>query len=362
MGGKEESGDENVARKRNKTMTGYLRSVSVAVRQSTGVVIPVFLPRNSDVTVSEPLVRDTVEALIREVEKPAMICLSVDGSNRGQSLAQKLSEDFGVSTVFSDRSRGKLSALRKGMQILLANSNLRYFATVDQDGDHFANELPNFLRAIQHVETSTSSDKALVLGRRISRHRPLGFKRGELEDLADRILLDSLYYRAATTGCPLPLQFAATLDEFPDFHSGYKLFTRPTASDVFTGEPQLCGVSEDCYYRHACEAVMTVEALENGACLTVVNRSTFDEQPISVFGSLDRQRLVADKIIWPCKRLEIPPAFVSQWLQNHLPRILLGTLLPEGREELLKIRDLILSAFGISPDAQEPDIIRMPFV
>jgi len=245
------------------------------------------------------------------------------------------------------------------VRVLLRKADLEYVAVVDQDGDHFANELLNFIRAAQHIARHVGDDRIMILGRRISRHRPMGFLRGELEELADRVLLDALLYHAAVTNHPLRLEYAVALDEFPDFHSGYKLFGRSIAEHVFLKEPQLAGVSETCYYRHACEAVMVVEALEHGAYLGVVNRSTLNEQPISAFGLLDRSQLVADKIIWPCKRLNIPLPFVKQWMANHNPRLLLHTLAPDGREELERIRHLVIAAFA-GEQGGEPEPILQP--
>jgi hypothetical protein len=210
------------------------------------------------------------------------------------------------------------------------------------------------VRGALHIAAHTGDDRVLVIGRRISRHRPMGFLRGELEEFADRILLDALAYHAAITGRPLRLEFTTTLDEFPDFHSGYKLFSRRTAEEVFLTDPKRAGVTEDCYYRHACEAVMTVEALEHGAYLGVVNRSTFNEQPITTFGLLNLSRLVADKIIWPCKRLDIPAPFARQWMANHAPRLLLNTLAPAGQDELARIKEHVLAAYGQEPDDGPP--------
>ena len=190
--------------------------------------------------------------------------------------------------------------------------------------------------------------------------RPLGFLRGELEELADRLLLDALRYDAAVSGKPLRMQFTATLDEFPDFHSGFKLFTRSAAEKVFLSKPERAGVSEEGYYRHAVEAVLAVEAILAGACIGSVNRSTLDEQPVSAFGLLDRRQMVADKIIWPCKRLRIPARFVAQWMTNHLPRLTLGSYLPEGRGELLAIRRLVLKAFGLVPSKSESCVFDRP--
>ena len=118
--------------------------------------------------------------------------------------------------------------------------------------------------------------------------------------------------------------------------------------DVFLKEPILCGVSQNAYYKHGVEAVMTVEAIKSGAYLVVVNRSTLNDQPLSVFGLLDRIQVTTDKIVWPCRRLGVPSNFVIQWLRNHMARLQLGTLAPQGKDELRQIRQLILQRIGSS--------------
>lgn len=339
---------------------GYQRTIRCAshmMRQRTGVVIPVYLPEGVDIRRGRALLEDTAEAYCTQVADPATVCMSVDGESNGAGFARELVERLGASCHVAPINRGKLAAAIDGVRVLLANPGLRYVAIVDQDGDHFANELPNFIRVAQHIATCVGRDHTMVLGRRVSRHRPLGFYRGELEEFADRILLDTLFYNAALTGRPLRLEYAATLDEFPDFHSGYKLFSRSLAEQVFLGERQLAGCSPSCCYRHACEAVMVVEALEHEGYLGVVNRSTFNQQPISTFGLMDMVQLVADKIIWPCKRLRIPLPFVKQWMANHSSGLLLSTLSPNGVELLDKIRCRVLAALAGKPNADgEPDL------
>jgi hypothetical protein len=324
-------------------------SVSAAaeqMRHHTGVVIPIYLPESIDRKQGATLVEQTVAAYCQQVSDPAAICLSVDGEPFGGHLAQELACRYGTSLSLAPVNRGKLWAVRDGVRALMARADLAYVAVVDQDGDHFAHELLNFVWAAQHIEANGGSDRVLVIGRRSSRHRPMGFLRGELEEFADRVLLDALAYHGAISGIPLRLEYAFALDEFPDFHSGYKLFSRAVAEDVFLGEPRLEGVTEDCYYRHACEAVMTVEAMLHGGYLGMVNRSTMNEQPITIFGLFNLTQLVADKIIWPCRRLGIPVAFVRQWMSNHTTRLLLLTLAPEGREELMRIRRLVLATLS----------------
>ncbi len=77
-----------------------------------------------------------------------------------------------------------------------------------------------------------------------------------------------------------------------------------------------------------------------------MDRTTFNRQPVTAFGLLDRAELTADMILWPCSRLGVPPKFVQQWLDNDLPALLLGTLVPEGRQELEGVYRRVMAALG----------------
>ena len=65
---------------------------------------------------------------------------------------------------------------------------------------------------------------------------------------------------------------------------------------------------------------------------------------------MHRQSLVAHKMIWAVKRLGVPAEFARQWYDNHLPRLLLGTIVPAGQQELLDIRRLFLAGLGLPDD------------
>ncbi len=330
------------------------------LRNRTGVVVTVHIPDGMNADDATRALTDNVVLLCEQVSDPQRICLSVDGAACGQEVASDLASRFGMRQITAEKPLGKLQGARLGVDHLLDDPALEHVICVDQDGDHFANELLNMVRAAEAIREQARTDRITVLGQRSSMHRPMGFLRGELEELADRILLDALTYHAAVTGKPLRMEHAFTFGEYPDFHSGYKLFTRPVAEAVFRSAPNLANTSELCYYRHAVEAVMTVEALEAGAYFGVINRSTFNEQPVSAFGLMGRERFMADAIIWPCKRLDIPVTFVRQWLDNHLPRLLLDTFRPDGGNELQTIRQLVLEAWG-EGDAP-PSLMRAPFV
>lgn len=344
-------------------LRGSAAAGAAALKGQTGIVIPVFFPDGGggreDIAVE--LLTDTVLSCLEGVETAQSVCLSVDGVRHGAEIATDLATRFGVSVVVADANRGKLWALRHGMDELLLRPQLQYFAVVDADGDHFPYELITMLRCALLLRAREQGAEVFVLGSRRSRHRPLGFLRGEMEEIADRVLLDALHYDAAISGRPLALEYATAIEEFPDFHSGFKLFSRSTAQAVFAQEPSFCGVSEDAYFRHGCEAVMSVEAIRSGARLAVVSRSAMNEQPVSSFGLLERTRLVADKIVWPCKRLAVPAVFVDQWLRNHMPRLLLPTLVPQGKQELVQIRRLVLEDLGFEGSMDEMSG-RSPFI
>jgi hypothetical protein len=341
----------------------YVQRAIEIVEHATGVTIPAYFRPETDPVYAAALLRATVHMFTRLVAEPKAICLSVDGAGLSLEVARTVASEFGAQLVHAEPNRGKLSSVRNGMMRLLQNPDLRYLAVADCDGDHFANELLNFVRCAEAVTAQMQTERVLVLGGRLSVHRALGFLRAEQEELANRMLLDALQFDAVRTDRPLSLQYATLANDPPDFHSGYKLFSRETAKEVFLPEPDLAGCDESACYRHACEAVMVVEALQQGALLATINRRTFDEQPISSFARLDRSQLSADLIIWPCKRLKIPGHFVEQWLANHLPRLLLGTLVPQGRAELLAIRNLVLHAFDRPlPTQGQDDIFRLPFI
>lgn len=330
------------------------------LRNRTGLVVTVHIPAGMNADDATRALTDNVILLCAQVADPQRICLSVDGAECGVEIAAALAHRFGLRQITAETPLGKLQGARLGVDHLLEDDALEHVICVDQDGDHFANELLNMVRAAECIREQARTDRITVLGQRSSMHRPMGLLRGELEELADRILLDALTYHAALTGHPLCMEHAFTFGEYPDFHSGYKLFSRPVAEAVFRSEPNLAGTSPVCYYRHAVEAVMVVEALEAGAYFGVVNRSTYNEQPVSAFGMMHREQFMAHAIIWPCKRLEIPVDFVRQWLDNHLPRLLLDTLRPDGGNELQAIRRLVLDAWGEGNTPPSP--MRAPFV
>ena len=319
--------------------------------EATAVVIPSYFPPNAEFDLAFSLLDATVEGCCRQLGNPRRVCVSVDGANPASQASAAMEQRHGIRRTILPVNQGKLAAVQAGMRELLDDPGIRYVAALDQDRDHFPNELLNLVRLVHHIEAVKATDRVLVIGSRTSRHRPMGFLRGELEELADRMLLDALFYHAAIREAPLALEFAVE-EEFPDFHSGYKAFTRPLAQILSERRFEAtAGDDGGGILRHAVEAVLTVESVMAGAVLGTVNRRTTNEQPVSSFDLMHRARLTADMIIWPFRRLEIPGVFAAQWMDNHLARLRLMTL-EDGKREALAVRALVRAAFDLADDAE----------
>ncbi len=120
-----------------------------------------------------------------------------DGStDNTQSI---LDEIEGITVVNYPKNRGKGYALKKGFQKALA-MGFAYAITLDSDGQHYANEIPQFLKANQEYPHS------IIVGAR----RLEGVVRSAGTRFANRF---SNFWFHVQTGCGLP-----------DTQSGYRLY------------------------------------------------------------------------------------------------------------------------------------------
>ena len=108
------------------------------LRNSTGIVIPVYLQPGNRESGEATLLEDTARAFGRQVNNSRHICLAVDGEGFGDEQVETIARRTNVKFAVASCNRGKFNAVRVGVQALWGDS-LKYFAVVDQDGDHFAN-------------------------------------------------------------------------------------------------------------------------------------------------------------------------------------------------------------------------------
>ncbi len=320
------------------------------LRPRLGMVIPVWYnPAEPDEAMAG-LLRLTLAdcALFMPLDR---VVLVVDGSPRIARIARAERDrwlrgnETAPELILEEENRGKEHAVTRGMQWLLRERpEVDLLCVRDADADHFINDLPNLARAALHIAREADNPRVLVIGRRGSLHRPMGWLRGELELLQDRVLLDALRFALARQGRALDLRFCAGVDTVPDFNSGYKLYTRAAAEQIFAdpGAEMRC-LKPDEFWRYGAETISIVHGVLSGAVLGEVRRMTFDGQPTSTFhtGAEARLRWYSGVIAWIFCRLEIPVEIARAILDNQVTACPMMTM-GQASEELRAIRDAVL--------------------
>ncbi|NLD72364.1 MAG: hypothetical protein GX649_06565 [Chloroflexi bacterium] len=319
-------------------------SAQEALGRATGVVVPAYF----SAAPPDDLVRRLLWMTLGDCHHYLpleQVWVVVDGDERTARLAGEVQEALrgrlGASfhLVPLAENGGKFRAVREGARgLLAAHPDLRYIAVRDGDGDHAISDLPALLRAAEEIAAGRDDTNVLIAGARASRHHPMGWVRGELEAILDRVTIDALAYHLARRGRALDLAYVAGANGAPDLSSGYKVYGRQAAEYLF-GEapPQYASLSKRDYWRYGPETVPVVEAVLAGATLGEAARLTFNGQPTSSFGDFAVVALYGELLAWVWTRLGIPPDVAACLYDNAACRALLGTTAP-GAETLDTVR------------------------
>jgi len=300
------------------------------------------------------------------------ICVVVDGDPRTARLAdelrQRLLRKHGATFTLIPlpENRGKLWAIKEGITALLAeHPSMSYVVIRDGDGDHAISDMPHLVRAAAYLAEAYGHSRVIVIGSRRSRHRPMGWVRGELEALLDYVTLSALSYHLAGQGRALNLSHCLGQGAVPDLSSGYKVYGRQIAEELFIGhEPHLeCLRTED-YWHYGPETVTVVEGILADAVLAEAQRLTWDGQPTTSFGEFRHVSLYGELLAWVFSRLRIPLAVAAQLYDNYVPTMPLRTTV-EGSQLLASLRAYALekvSAYAGVAEAIPPPKPTLPFV
>jgi hypothetical protein len=319
------------------------------VKDIAGMVVPAWFSRKTTTALAERLLALTLDNYEQYV-RAENVCLVVDGDKRSLRIARKVQKALAKGGVAFDvlcleENRGKHYAVKEGVLRLMRNRGIEYFVVRDCDADHFICDLPNLVRSAHHISVSEKTDRVLVIGRRIDRHRPLGFFRGEMEELCNRVMLDSFNYWLARRGRVFNAQYYAPYGNVPDFKSGYKVYSRGLARRIFTRQPRLLCLEEKDYWRHGAEPIVMIEAVVAGSTIGEMNRTTFDVQPTTTFTESSAMDMHVKTLAWMFCRLGIPLACAEQMFDNHIPRLLLVTD-TAGRKQLDVLKRDTLSFYA----------------
>jgi hypothetical protein len=249
---------------------------------------------------------------------------------------------YPVPTPCTEQNKGKGGTVTYGIDYLLSNSTVDYIVTVDADGDHFINHVPNLVRLASQMRTELHDDNIAVVGGRVNVHRPIGFARGEYELLINDVIWHALQYYLAGEGKVINMGYFAQHGLIPDCHSGFQLYTRKSARIALEG---LINTTREMpeldMMRHGAETVPIVEIIATGGTVGQVNLMALETQPMVTSKSVSRVVRYANKLIWMFTRLGIPFTSAKKLLDNAIPRTL---LYKDGHyiEELMLLRKQVL--------------------
>jgi hypothetical protein len=315
------------------------------MRRSLGMLIPVWFPP----TLSDDEVRDNLLDTLHDCEHFLPwehAVLVVDGDARSYAVVQDLQSSCrqrhgqAFNVIYCTENGGKGAAVFRGTQWFLEKDGLEYLTTRDADGDHALNDLVNLMRLALALRASESTDKVIVVGRRNHPHRALGWMRGELEALLNRVLVDAVRFALAQRQQVLNTRYFSLAGEYPDLNSGYKIYSRRVCELMVERKwerPPWVGPE---IFRYGVEAVPFVEGAMAGGIVGEITRLT-QEPDFSSHGAFARPETNGSVLLWTFVRLGIGVLQAAAILDNHLLRPTLWTD-PQGKASLLELRRYVL--------------------
>jgi len=300
-----------------------------AMRKEVAVVVPVWFPEKLDDESARLLLSATLEDTGSYLEWPRTKVV-IDGSDRWARVARAVRDEIRsrcgatFDLIETERHGGKGYAVKVGIEHTLTSDTTAYVAVWDCDGDHLANELMTLYRVAKHIETEQRTNKVLIVGRRADLHASLGYLRGQLELMMNRVIIEGLKYHLARADRVLDTAYCAVYGADIDIHSGYKLFSRELAVLYLRTREWYRSVVPGCdLYRWGVEAVPFVESILAGATVGQAERSSYVEQPATGHTGFAAEQVVAGVIGWAMARLDVPTHAVGRIIANELPRLML---------------------------------------
>ncbi len=327
------------------------------LRRSLAMLIPVWFPAS----VSPAQIRDSLLATLYDCEHYLPwehVVLVVDGDERSHRIVQELQatrkhrHGCTFDVIYSVENRGKGSAVCRGAQWFLEKRGLDYLTIRDADGDHVLNDLLNLMRLAMFLRATEATDHLIIIGRRSDPHRALGFIRGEFEALLNRVLIEAVRFALAQQQRVLKTRYFSLAGEYPDLHSGYKLYSRSICELIVQYPWERPPWVDADIYRYGVEAVPFVEGVLAGAMVAEINRLA-QEPRFTGHGAFARPEPNGTVLLWTFLRLGIDANQAIALLDNHIPRLTLWTD-PQGKETLLELRRCVLEGLLASAQAASP--------
>jgi hypothetical protein len=334
-----------------------------SLRANTAVLVPVYFPPDTPEDAILKFLQRVLLDTFAFVE-PTRTLFVCDGEQPAWQIINDLAGtcEPPFRTLLQMPNGGKGRALVVGIRELLKDEGTSFVITRDCDGNHFAWDMPRMMAVAQWLRGVRAAQELVVVGGRSDRARALGMVRAEVEELLNRLTLASLkYHLAKERGEVLADIFSSTHGNSPDFHSGYKLYSRGVCRRMCELPWESYGSgNKETVYRYGMELVPFVEAVLMRAHVVEIPRLGH-VQRVTGHGAYERPEVVAELASWVFSRLDLPTDQAARVLDNTLPALKLLQD-PEGRERLSEIRRLSLKLLATSRCEPVPEshLPRLP--
>jgi len=330
-----------------------------AIRQTTGMVVPVwFAP-----TISPEQVEGLLAATLEGWDVfllPERVVLVLDGCEwclKPLKRVQKALRGDGWTILMLERNTGKGGAAVAGIRQLIEVGEPNYIVVRDSDNDHWLSDLPRLWQLGRLIERERQTDFFIVIGRRNALHFPMSFTRGEWEKITDEILLETTKFALAQEGKVPDLTYCAfhTPDP-PDFMSGYKLFTSRSARFACQVMDEEHGRFPDLdLMRFGWEGVPSLSLLLADGFVGEITRVTYRRQPVTGYGDEASADLYGRQILYAFRRCGLNGEPARVLFDNVIRRSLLWTQQPQ-RTTLLEVRRKILTELGAFSEPADEEV------
>ena len=282
------------------------------MRESLGAVVPIWFPETTSVDEMLGYLRQ-VTGDVEAYSRPRHVLLVVDGCPRAFEPTLRIADEVGARcgepcrVEVMPENQGKGGAVAWGLELLLADPKIELLAARDHDGDHDVHDLPRLVRRLLDVTAREETDNVFAVGSRPSPQMGLGWVRGEYELLLNRALVEAVNARLAADGRRVDLRYSLSGARYPDFQSGYKLYTRHTAHEnieIIRAAHEADPAARVMHWGG--EFVTAAELLARGAIPVEVSRATYDEQPQTTFDERDRVEAFGRQFVWLFRHLRTP--------------------------------------------------------
>ncbi|MFN3651810.1 MAG: hypothetical protein ACK47B_19720 [Armatimonadota bacterium] len=315
-----------------------------------GIVIPAWYPAATPAPEIEKLLLTTL-ADAASCAAPADVVVVPDGCPAALEAAERLRESMGPAwgapfeLVPLPENQGKGAALAAGIRHLLRRERPpEWIAARDADGDHMLDDLPHLYRIGEQIAGECPGVPVAVIGSRASVHAPLGWVRGEYELLLNDAIVDAVAFALARDGSAWDARYL--IQRAPDLQSGYKLYSRTAAELAVRALAEQAPLHPELkLLRTGMELVPFVTLALQGAVFGEAGRKSYQDQPVSAYGSLDFPTFYGRKLEWVFRRCEVAPAAAAVMLDSAAARRPLLTH-PDGRESFLTMRTRVLEALS----------------